>query len=62
MPSERTALARAYACDPPATAMSQYTSTRSPIERNTPVARFRKEVNSVYRYIWYTDKWGDRGR
>jgi hypothetical protein len=40
-------MARVYAAVPLATAISQYTSTSSPIDSTRPVTRFAKEVKSV---------------
>src|SRR5215468_6657034 len=42
--------------------MSQYTSSTSPADNATPVARFANEVARVYRNILYTDRCGESGR
>ena len=53
--SDSSRAARAWACAPPATAMSQYTSSSSPTDSASPVKRFRMEVVRVYLNL-YTDR------
>src|SRR5215831_6262440 len=61
MPSDSTALARAYEAPPPAIASSHQTSTIRPRDRASPARRLRMELASVY-LNRYTDKCGDSGR